>query len=284
VLTELYTAAGMALKSIIAIYSGIESQRSLLNYTDGLVGGLGVGGSCLLVMPNPDDDISKVALAGVDTVTGYKKYNQGMEEYFREKHQQASTIFKSIKSDRIKLINETGNPKEIVSYFGKFHDIVIVSINIEKDLDYSGVINSAIFDTGRPVIIYPDNYEYRGLKNIIVGWDGSARAAKSVKSAIDIMKKAENVVVLTVDESQKDTSSVKELITYLASHDVKASHKNVSKIGRCVGDELINEARRQNADMIVMGAYTHNKLQQIVFGGATKFILGNTEVPVFMEH
>ncbi len=274
----------MNIKNIAAIYSGIESERSLLNYTDKLAATIGSSGTFLLVMPDPGEDISKVALAAVDTVSGYKKYNQGMEEYFREKQQQAMAIFTSIGSDKIKLINETGNPKEIVSYFGKFHDIVIVSRNIEKDLDYSGVINSAIFDTGRPVIIYPDNYEYSGLKNIIVGWDGSVRAAKSVKSAIDIMKKAENVVVLTVDESQKDTSSVKELITYLASHDVKASHKNISKIGRCVGDELINEARRQNADMIVMGAYTHNKLQQIVFGGATKFILGNTEVPVFMEH
>jgi nucleotide-binding universal stress UspA family protein len=191
---------------------------------------------------------------------------------------------RNCKLKNLKWISETGKPKEVVSYHGKFSDVVLVPRDIEKDADYEGVINAAIFETGKPVIIYPSNYIYNRLKTIVIGWDGSARVAKSVKSALDIIKMADNIVVLTVDESKKDTSSVKDFKDYLASHEVISTHKNISKIGRCVGDEIMNEAKKQNADMVVMGAYTHNKLQQMVFGGATKFVLANAEIPIFMEH
>ena len=273
----------MSINNITAIYSGKDKESNMLSYANEFSVDFDVKAKCLYVMPEVET-VVKAAFAGSTAIIMPDKYYDSVKADLKEKSEHAKIEFEALHCKNLNWQSETGNPKEVTAYYGKFSDLLIINKNISDDIDYSDVISSAIFETGRPIILYPENFEYKGVNKIVIGWDGSARAAKSVKSSLDILKKANDIIILTVDESQKDTSSVRDLIEYLASHGIKANHKNVSKIGRCVGDEILHEAKKQNSDLVVMGAYTHNKLQQMVFGGATKFILANTEIPVFMEH
>ncbi len=38
------------------------------------------------------------------------------------------------------------------------------------------------------------------------------------------------------------------------------------------------------ADLLVKGAYTHSRLRQLIFGGATSHILAEAILPVLMVH
>ena len=47
---------------------------------------------------------------------------------------------------------------------------------------------------------------------------------------------------------------------------------------------IVAAARRAKADMIVMGAYVHSRLREMVLGGTTQSLLRNTPVPLFLSY
>ena len=49
-----------------------------------------------------------------------------------------------------------------------------------------------------------------------------------------------------------------------------------------VSDILNRHALDMDADMIVMGAYGHSRFREAIFGGATRNLLEDAAVPVFM--
>jgi nucleotide-binding universal stress UspA family protein len=51
-----------------------------------------------------------------------------------------------------------------------------------------------------------------------------------------------------------------------------------------VGADLLSTAERTGAGLIVMGAYTHGRMRQIVFDGVTSHIVQNAGLPVLMAH
>ncbi len=50
------------------------------------------------------------------------------------------------------------------------------------------------------------------------------------------------------------------------------------------GETLLSEAHELGADLLVMGAYAHSPLRELVFGGVTRFILGHADLPILMRH
>ena len=53
---------------------------------------------------------------------------------------------------------------------------------------------------------------------------------------------------------------------------------------RLVGDVLLEEAERVSADLLVMGAYSHSRLRELILGGVTRHVLQNADLPVLMAH
>ena len=51
-----------------------------------------------------------------------------------------------------------------------------------------------------------------------------------------------------------------------------------------VGELLLNELRKDSSDMLVMGAFGHTRLREMVFGGATRYVFKNLHVPVLLSH
>jgi nucleotide-binding universal stress UspA family protein len=274
----------MSINAITTIYSGDERENALLKYADDLSSVLSAKSSCLHITPEVDA-FTKAAFTGTATIELYEKYISSANQDLKTKARISKENFAKLSLKNLNWENETGSPSSLISYLGKFSDIILLHKNIEDfNQDYLGVTTSAIFETARPVIIFPDSYKFQGIKNISIAWDGSLRSARAIKSAIPILKQTENVFIITVDEAQKDTSSINDLQKYLLTHEIKSTHKNISKVGRCIGDEIIKESEKVSSEMIIMGAYTHNKIRQSIFGGVTKFILSNAPMPVFLEH
>ena len=233
------------------------------------------------------ESAARYMLSGGATISVYEQYYNALQKEYEEKEKKALLHFQSYdKNQNFEWKQDFGQVGEVVSYSGKFSDILILSKEIENyDIDYMGAIESAIFDSGRPVILVPENYQAPDkIRNITFGWDGSVRAARVIRSAIPLMQKAENINVVTIGESGKDIMSANELVEYLKLHGINAKNVNVERAKYSIGETLLEKAVELGSDLILTGAYTHSKMRQMVLGSVTKYMLKNTTIPIMMEH
>ena len=91
------------------------------------------------------------------------------------------------------------------------------------------------------------------------------------------------VLTINPEEARTETLAV-DIVRHLARHGVQAeaAHTVAADIG--VGDALLNHAIELGADLMVMGAYGHSRLRELVLGGATRSVLRRMTVPVLMSH
>ena len=88
----------------------------------------------------------------------------------------------------------------------------------------------------------------------------------------------------TEAESDALPDPAEALVAYLAKHKVKATTQTVDPQGKHVGHALLEEATKQNCDLLVMGAYGHSRLREMILGGATREVLAQSTIPVLMAH
>lgn len=174
---------------------------------------------------------------------------------------------------------------------GRAADLIVVSQS-DPDWEMSGFFDAPerlALESGRPVLVVP----YAGTfdtfgKRIMVAWSGKRESARAVFDALPLLKAAEAVTLLCVVGSNAEGESGQlpgaEIAASLARHGVKVTiQKTVAdEIG--VADEVLARLADQGSDLLVMGAYGHSRLREMVFGGVTRHILNHMTVPTLMSH
>jgi nucleotide-binding universal stress UspA family protein len=123
-------------------------------------------------------------------------------------------------------------------------------------------------------------------ERVLVAWNGSREATRAVHDALPILKLATKVTVLSIDP-ERDTGDripSADIALHLARHGVAAEGTSTVGLDISVGDLLLSRAADLGADLIVMGAYGHSRMRELVLGGATRHILQHMTVPVLMSH
>jgi nucleotide-binding universal stress UspA family protein len=104
------------------------------------------------------------------------------------------------------------------------------------------------------------------------------------------LTRAETVVVLSSEPDGGDSETARghphaqELDRLLKSHGIEAVSSGISDPDISATDAIIGQAADMNADMIVMGAYGHARLREIILGGVTRDLLKRSSVPLFLAH
>jgi nucleotide-binding universal stress UspA family protein len=144
-----------------------------------------------------------------------------------------------------------------------------------------------LFGTGRPCLVHPRERNSRlSLDNVVIAWDLSAPAGRAVGDALPMLKRAQTVHIVTV-RGEKEIASptpAASLVAYLAAHNVEAVAREAAVEGTHIGRAILDAAREVHADLLVMGAFGHSRLQEFVFGGATREVLDGTPIPLLMSH
>lgn len=153
----------------------------------------------------------------------------------------------------------------------------------------SQVVSGGLFQAGRPVLFVPrDANATLRPKTILLAWDSRPSAAHSAREALEMMKMAQSVHVTMVDPVAASRVSGDEpgadIATYLARHGINVSVETLPSSGHFVTDTLLRHALDINADLIVMGAYGHSKLLELILGGVTKSMLKEANLPILMAH
>jgi nucleotide-binding universal stress UspA family protein len=75
-----------------------------------------------------------------------------------------------------------------------------------------------------------------------------------------------------------------DISLHLARHGVKAEIERTVSAGIPAGDVLLSRAADLGADLLVIGAYGHSRVRELLLGGVTRSILQSMTLPVLMSH
>ncbi|SLN16165.1 Universal stress protein family protein [Falsiruegeria litorea R37] len=177
-----------------------------------------------------------------------------------------------------------------VAHRARFSDLVVLQrpYGDDKGAEAEPIVEAAMFEGHAPVLIVPDNAQpVAQPKTVLVAWNESVEAMRAIRRALPFLVAAETVRIVVIDPPKHgpDRSDPGGLLSQmLARHGVRCEIDVLSKTMPRVSDVLNRHAADTEADMIVMGAYGHSRFREAILGGATRNMLENGTVPVFLAH
>jgi nucleotide-binding universal stress UspA family protein len=152
--------------------------------------------------------------------------------------------------------------------------------NVERDF-----IERLVLSAGRPVLVLPAKGDVKlDLSHIVVAWNDSRESARAVFDALPFLQKAKHVRLMSVDSQVRGALDGATIAESLDRHGVKAEIASLSSDGASIGEVLLRSAKDEGAGLLVLGAYGHSRFAELVFGGATRHVLKNHDLPVLMSH
>lgn len=182
-----------------------------------------------------------------------------------------------------RLREVTGRAEEEVARLGRLFDVIVIEQSPDEDDGrYPLVLEAALFDTGRPVLLAPSAAPKDLGQHVVLAWNDTREAAEATAAAMPFLSAAADVTLITVhDGCDADPAALQSL---LALHGIAAACRELEPDHRPVGEQVLDEAEGLGADLLVMGAYGHSRLRELVLGGVTRSMVRNASIPVLMAH
>ena len=183
----------------------------------------------------------------------------------------------------VRDIYEEGDPGELLAEAARGADLTIAAQEGGSGLDALSPqpIHHVILSAGGPVLVLPRVGCAPTLgRRVAVAWNGSREASRAAKDALPFLVGAEAVTLMAAGEDA--AASLDAGAGLLKRHGAPVTAKQVEP-GRSHGAMLLDAAAAEGADLLVMGAYGHSRLREIVLGGATREVLRSARIPVLLS-
>ena len=149
-----------------------------------------------------------------------------------------------------------------------------------------GLSEDMLFASGRPCLLLPDNWPVDAGtgRRIVVGWNGSREATRSIAAAMPFLAEADAVHLVVVPRAPAHGVYGAQPGADMAAHLVRNGVRVVveSCSGEDAGHALLQRCESLDADMLVMGAMGRSRIREFVFGGATRTVFASASVPWFV--
>jgi nucleotide-binding universal stress UspA family protein len=175
-----------------------------------------------------------------------------------------------------------GAASAVVEERGRRADVVVIARPLDDDdAPTRHGFQAALFHTERPVLVVPPGPSASFGRCVGVAWRDDGRTVKAVIPALRLLSGAEQVHLLAGVRERAVAPAVPPVFV---DHGINAS-LHVLPIGEApLGRTLLEKLRELGGDMLVMGAYAHHPLREMIFGGVTRYMLEHADVPVLMRH
>jgi nucleotide-binding universal stress UspA family protein len=180
----------------------------------------------------------------------------------------------------------------VVLDHGRAADLIVAS-QTDPDWDLSPLLDfpeRLALEGGRPVLVVPYAGRYPEVgRNIVVAWKAGRESARAAFDALPFLLHAKTVQILEVKEGRRrdDPDALAPDTTIaaaLARHGIKPTVRTSLATDISVGDEILSRVADAGADLLVMGAYGHSRMRELVFGGATRDIARHMTLPTLFSH
>jgi nucleotide-binding universal stress UspA family protein len=175
-----------------------------------------------------------------------------------------------------------GLRSELVARRGRVADLLVVPQG--RNGTISSTLEAAILQSGSPVLVMPRTQTNFAPQCIAIAWNGSPEAARAVCSALPLLRRCGDVRILTHETTSSRVPGPEALQAYLQCHGIDSEPQRVEQLHRSDGADLLQAAESEACDLIVMGAYSHHRLQQQAFGGVTRYLLQHSPIPLLLCH
>jgi len=142
------------------------------------------------------------------------------------------------------------------------------------------VFEHVLMDAGLPLILAPK--QARTSDTCMIAWDGSPIAARTVRLYMSLIATYKKVVIAEHTDKVRHQwahvcqNSRARLIEILHEQRLEVVEAELSGT---VSSALLDVAEAHDASLLVMGAYGHNRLGQMLFGGTTSKLLHSEAAP-----
>lgn len=185
----------------------------------------------------------------------------------------------------IAWFEEAGKQVDVIKSHGRLCDFIVVA-KPDRDRNLgANTLKTALFNVGRPVLMCPPQESAPTTlgARAAIAWNGSLEATRAVALTLDLIKKADQVSILSVGGSNGGPGDADAFKDYLALHGVSAEIRRAS-ISGSAGATLLQEAKSAGADMLIMGAYGDSHERETLFGGNTQVVVDTSTMPVALVH
>lgn len=196
-------------------------------------------------------------------------------------------VEKPTATDGVTVSFETlvGEPGRVVARRARTVDAICVVAPTDREgTDAAVIAETAMMESGKATLVVPHDVEMPAIKGIAIGWNASKEAAAAVSQAMPLLVTAEKVAVMAGIDEDLTEEDLGVFVESLLWHGVKATAKSFDASSGSISGRLQAEAREAGAQLLVLGAYSHSRLRESIFGGVTDDILTAARIPVLMAH
>jgi nucleotide-binding universal stress UspA family protein len=179
-----------------------------------------------------------------------------------------------------------GDAETVLDRESRLVDVIAMSRPTKHRIGGTGVgelHESLMLHSGRPVLIVPPTPEWKAhrVDHAAIGWNDSVEASRALCMTLPWLAQMKKVSVLV---SKKREQGADEVVDYLKRHGCKADYHVLSGGGTNVGKKMLGTCAEMGAEFLVVGGFSHTRARQRLFGGATSYLLTNTDIITVMAH
>jgi len=177
---------------------------------------------------------------------------------------------------------KVGSPDILMGIVGPVSDLVVVSRPTRSGSVADMFMSAALLLSASPLLVLPQTSRRHVGKRIVIAWNQSADAARTVSAAMPLLVAATEVSIVTCGPEDHPGPKSTQLAAYLKHWGVNA--ERVATRGRKIESELMAAYKDLGGDLMVAGAYSRSRWREKVFGGTTEYLLRKARVPVLTMH
>ena len=265
------------MKSILLPVFGDSGLESRLQAALAISRQFGAHLSCYQTFPD-----AGLAVAGFGEAAVY--YTKLVEEIEQTQRAQRAALDARLAKEDVSWswVQFGIDPAHALASLGRLSDLIVLSDAAGASLPPGPEPADVVLRAPVPSLVVPQNAApLDPAAPVMIAWNGSAEVAAAVRGALPLLRGAP-VFLVEVGDPDRDYPAA-AAAAYLSRHDIHATVQGVEPKGE-IDESLLLTARELGAGLIVMGAYGHTRFREVMFGGATRDMLGRSPVPLLMAH
>jgi nucleotide-binding universal stress UspA family protein len=222
-------------------------------------------------------------------------WREELQENTRELHDIAEAFARMLSDEGVEadirvLCSDLRGMRESIARRALTADIVLPAPDLRDQRDiFSDALQAALFFSPSGVLLNA-NADFTGLapKRVFVAWNYGLQASRAVRAALPLLKHAREVTLGIFDpimtEYEDGENPGSDVAGWLSHHGCQVDVQQFPGGGVEIGYGILKRAAECEADLIIMGAYDHSRMREIVFGGTTQLLVEQTERQVLLVH